>query len=97
PPSICSLGGRVSFPPGVSRLAHPRLHSNGRRPPGSRPSHPDLFVLDAEHARARRRSPTSAGECGVSVSPQLLAILVCPKCRGELEYREAESSLICKN
>jgi hypothetical protein len=33
---------------------------------------------------------------GVSgVSPQLLAILVCPKCKGELEYREAESALDC--
>ena len=31
----------------------------------------------------------------MSVSPQLLAILVCPKCKGKLEYREAESSLIC--
>ncbi|HVX39388.1 MAG TPA: Trm112 family protein [Gemmatimonadaceae bacterium] len=30
-----------------------------------------------------------------TVSPQLLAILVCPKCKGELEYREAESSLVC--
>jgi uncharacterized protein YbaR (Trm112 family) len=29
------------------------------------------------------------------VAPQLLAILVCPKCKGELEYREAEHSLIC--
>jgi len=29
------------------------------------------------------------------LAPQLLAILVCPKCKGELEYREAESSLIC--
>jgi uncharacterized protein YbaR (Trm112 family) len=31
----------------------------------------------------------------MSVSPQLLAILVCPKCKGELEYREAESALVC--
>jgi uncharacterized protein len=31
----------------------------------------------------------------MSVSPQLLAILVCPKCKGELEYREAESALDC--
>jgi uncharacterized protein len=31
----------------------------------------------------------------VTLSPQLLAILVCPKCRGELEYREKESSLVC--
>jgi uncharacterized protein YbaR (Trm112 family) len=32
----------------------------------------------------------------MSVSPQLLAILVCPKCKGELEYRERESSLVCQ-
>ncbi len=32
----------------------------------------------------------------MSVSPQLLAILVCPKCKGPLEHREAESALDCK-
>ena len=31
----------------------------------------------------------------MTLSPELLEILVCPKCKGELEYREAESSLIC--
>jgi uncharacterized protein len=31
----------------------------------------------------------------MSLPQPLLAILVCPKCKGELEYREAESSLIC--
>ena len=31
----------------------------------------------------------------MTLSPQLLAILVCPKCKGELEYRSDESSLIC--
>lgn len=31
----------------------------------------------------------------MSLSPQLLSILVCPKCKGELEYREGEQSLIC--
>ena len=31
----------------------------------------------------------------MSLSPQLLEILVCPKCKGELEYREAEASLVC--
>ena len=31
----------------------------------------------------------------MSLAPQLLAILVCPKCKGELEYREGESCLIC--
>ena len=32
----------------------------------------------------------------MSVSPQLLAILVCPKCKGPLEHHEAESALDCK-
>ena len=32
----------------------------------------------------------------MSVSPQLLAILVCPKCKGPLEHRDAESALDCK-
>ena len=31
----------------------------------------------------------------MSLSPQLLAILVCPKCKGALEYRESEPSLVC--
>ena len=31
----------------------------------------------------------------MSLSPQLLAILVCPKCKGELEYRTEEPSLVC--
>ncbi len=31
----------------------------------------------------------------MSLSPQLLAILVCPKCKGELQYREDESALDC--
>ena len=31
----------------------------------------------------------------MSLDPQLLEILVCPKCHGDLEYREAENSLIC--
>ena len=31
----------------------------------------------------------------MSLSPQLLEILVCPKCKGALEYREAEQSLVC--
>lgn len=26
---------------------------------------------------------------------ELLEILVCPKCKGELEYRESEDELIC--
>ena len=31
----------------------------------------------------------------MTLSPQLLAILVCPKCKGELDYREHEPSLLC--
>lgn len=29
------------------------------------------------------------------VPEQLLKILVCPKCRGELDYREADAELVC--
>jgi uncharacterized protein YbaR (Trm112 family) len=31
----------------------------------------------------------------MTLSPKLLAILVCPRCKGALEYREAEPSLVC--
>jgi uncharacterized protein YbaR (Trm112 family) len=32
----------------------------------------------------------------MTLSPQLLAILVCPKCKGDLEYRpEPDEALIC--
>ena len=31
----------------------------------------------------------------MSLDPDLLEILVCPKCRSALEYREAESELRC--
>ena len=33
----------------------------------------------------------------MSLSAQLLEILVCPKCKGQLEYREREEVLICQN
>ncbi len=29
------------------------------------------------------------------IDPQLLAILVCPKCKGELELREEPPALLC--
>jgi uncharacterized protein len=29
------------------------------------------------------------------LDPQLLEILVCPRCKGDLEYRETEAALIC--
>lgn len=32
----------------------------------------------------------------MTVPRQLLEILVCPKCRGELEYREQEPALLCQ-
>ncbi|MGQ0538894.1 MAG: Trm112 family protein [Gemmatimonadaceae bacterium] len=32
----------------------------------------------------------------MTIPPELLAILACPKCRGELEYRTAEAALICQ-
>lgn len=31
----------------------------------------------------------------MSVSQELLAILVCPKCKGELDYRPDEPALVC--
>jgi len=31
----------------------------------------------------------------MTLSPRLLEILVCPKCKGDLEYRETEQSLLC--
>ncbi len=31
----------------------------------------------------------------MSLTPQLLAILVCPKCKRPLENRERESTLVC--
>lgn len=31
----------------------------------------------------------------MTLTPQLLAILVCPKCKGELNWREQESALDC--
>ena len=31
----------------------------------------------------------------MSIDKELLDILVCPKCKGELEYREKEDALIC--
>lgn len=30
------------------------------------------------------------------LDPQLLEILVCPRCRGELVYHEAPPSLVCE-
>ena len=31
------------------------------------------------------------------LSPELLEILACPKCKGELEYKEKDNQLICHN
>ncbi len=31
----------------------------------------------------------------MTISPQLLKILVCPKCKGELTYRESDQALDC--
>ena len=31
----------------------------------------------------------------MAISKELLDILVCPKCKGELEYRATESALLC--
>ena len=31
----------------------------------------------------------------MTLSPQLLAVLVCPRCKGPLEYRETQHGLDC--
>ncbi len=31
------------------------------------------------------------------IDKELLDVLVCPKCKGKLEYREDENALICHN
>lgn len=31
----------------------------------------------------------------MTLSPELLEILVCPKCKGDLEYRAVPESLVC--
>ena len=31
----------------------------------------------------------------MTLAPRLLEILVCPRCKGHLEYREGESALDC--
>ena len=31
----------------------------------------------------------------MTLSPDLLALLVCPKCKGALEHRPAERTLVC--
>ena len=31
----------------------------------------------------------------MTIAQELLAILVCPKCKGDLDYRPAESVLVC--
>ena len=31
----------------------------------------------------------------MAIEKELLDILVCPKCKGDLEYRESEAELVC--
>jgi uncharacterized protein YbaR (Trm112 family) len=31
----------------------------------------------------------------MALPPELLEILVCPKCKGDLEYRQEEAELVC--
>ncbi|MCD6326589.1 Trm112 family protein [bacterium] len=33
----------------------------------------------------------------MAIDSELLEILVCPKCKGELEYQEPEQKLICNS
>ena len=31
----------------------------------------------------------------MSLAPELLEILVCPRCKGDLEYRQSPEALVC--
>jgi uncharacterized protein len=32
---------------------------------------------------------------GMSIAPELKEILACPKCKGELEFRDAQDEIVC--
>jgi uncharacterized protein YbaR (Trm112 family) len=32
----------------------------------------------------------------MSIAPELKEILACPKCKGDLEFREAENEIVCR-
>ncbi len=34
-------------------------------------------------------------ECRMPVDPELIALLVCPACRGEIEYKDRRNLIIC--
>src|SRR3954466_778053 len=55
---------------------------------------PSKLAKERSSTASIRLSP-SRRSFRMTLSPQLLAILVCPKCKGPLEYRETEPSLVC--
>lgn len=32
----------------------------------------------------------------MSIAPELKEILACPKCKGDLEFRDAENEIVCR-
>jgi uncharacterized protein YbaR (Trm112 family) len=32
----------------------------------------------------------------MSIAPELKELLACPKCKGDLEFREAENEIVCR-
>lgn len=46
-------------------------------------------------AVARRAPEASTKETYVGISKDLLDILVCPKCKGDLKVTEAQDGLVC--
>lgn len=45
--------------------------------------------------RGLRAAPFPHAPVPMALSEKLLAKLVCPKCKGSLDYRQAESVLVC--
>jgi len=41
--------------------------------------------------------PVTDRKCNMSISKELLDILACPKCKGDIHLTEAQDGLICNN
>ena len=73
------------------RAGLPRRLGEGAAPLAQAARGPDPLRLSRT---ADRRPPIRQGD-RVTLAPELLEILVCPKCKGDLEYRTQPESLVC--
>ena len=80
---------RLESPDGRAGL--PRRLGQGPAAVAQAARRPDPLRLSRT---ADRRPPIRQGD-RVTLAPELLEILVCPKCKGDLEYRTQPESLVC--